>query len=61
MQALNEKYMSDEETDNEDNNTLLKRSPMWRSEKLNKLIQKLDQYYMHGYEGEEGKFNANET
>lgn len=46
MQALNEKYMSDEETDTEDNNALLKRSPTWRSEKLNKLIQKLDQRYM---------------
>ena len=28
--------MSDEETDSEDVNTFLKRSPGWRSEKLNK-------------------------
>ena len=29
----------------EDNNALLKPSPTWKSEKLNKLIQKLDQRY----------------
>lgn len=45
MQALNEKYMSDEETDAEDSNSFLKRSPNWRSEKLNQLIKKLDERY----------------
>ena len=34
MQALGEKFMSDEETDTEDRNTLVKRTPKWRSEKL---------------------------
>ena len=37
--------MSDEETDTEDNNALLKQSPTWRCVKLNKLIQKLEQRY----------------
>ena len=46
VQKLNEKYMSDEETDVEDNSLLLKHSPTWRSERLNTLIQKLDFRYM---------------
>ena len=37
VQALNKKFMSDEETDSEDGNTFLKRFPTWRSDKLNKL------------------------
>ena len=37
MQALNEKYMSDEETDVEDQQSFVKRSLKWRSEKLNEL------------------------
>ena len=45
MQALNEKFMSDEETDSEDSNSFLKCSPTWRSDKLNRLIQKLDKRY----------------
>ena len=44
--ALNEKFMSDEETDSEDGNTFLRRSPTWRSDKLNRLIQKLDRCYV---------------
>ena len=46
VQKLNEKYMSDEETDIEDNSLLLKHSLTWRSERLNTLIQKLDFRYM---------------
>ena len=46
MQKLNEKYMSDEETDDEDRNTLIRRSPGWRSAALNKLIAKLDCKYL---------------
>ena len=38
MQSLNEKFMSDEETDPEDS-TSLKRSPSWQCEKLNSLIK----------------------
>ena len=38
--------MSDEETDTEDSNTFLKRSLTWRSDKLNRLIQKLDKRYV---------------
>ena len=37
--------MSDEETDSEDGNSFLKCSPTWRSDKLNRLIQKLDKRY----------------
>ena len=45
MQSLNEKFMSDEETDAEDDKTFLRRTPSWRSEKLNLLITKLDKRY----------------
>ena len=46
MKALNEKFMSDEETDVEDVETFIKCSPEWRDEKLNKLIKKLDERYI---------------
>jgi hypothetical protein len=34
MSALNEKFMSDEETDFEDGSMLVRRTVTWRSEKL---------------------------
>ena len=46
MNALNEKFMSDEETDSEDSNMLVRRTVTWRSEKLNLLIKKLDERYL---------------
>ena len=46
MKKLGEKFMSDEETDNEDNSVLIKRSLPWRSSALNKLILKLDNAYL---------------
>lgn len=46
MQKLNEKFMSDEETDSEDGSALIRRSLPWRSQALNKLILKLDQAYL---------------
>ena len=45
MHSLGEKYMSDEESDAEDPQTLIKRTPIWRSEKLGQLLQKLDERY----------------
>jgi hypothetical protein len=50
MQVLNEKFMSDEETDTEDRSTLVKRTPKWRSEKLNELLCKLDDRYIKSRE-----------
>ena len=38
--------MSDEETDLEDSETFIKCIPKWRSNKLNKLIEKLDERYV---------------
>ena len=46
MQSLNEKFMSDEETDPEDGTSFIKRSPSWRCEKLNSLIKKLDKRHL---------------
>ena len=42
MQCLNEKFISDEETNIEDDKYFIKRSPSWRSEKLSTLLNKLD-------------------
>ena len=42
--------MSDEESDTEDSQVLIKRSPVWRSEKLSQLIQKLDERYTRSRE-----------
>lgn len=42
MQQLNEKVMSDEETDCDEPSILVKRTPPWRSEKLTNLIRALD-------------------
>lgn len=50
MQSLGEKYMSDEESDTEDPQALIKRSPTWRSEKLGLLLQKLDERYARSRE-----------
>ena len=46
IQSLNEKLMSDEETDTEDSKSFIKRSPLWRCEKLNALIKKLDKRHL---------------
>jgi len=43
MNMLSEKYMSDEETD--DDQFFIRRTLSWRSPKLNKLISKLDKRY----------------
>ncbi len=37
--------MSDEETDDDEPNTFIKRSPSWRSDKLSALFHTLDQCY----------------
>ena len=50
IKGLNEKFMSDEETDSEDSETFVKRTPNWRSNKLNKLIDKLDERYVRSRE-----------
>ena len=50
MQALSEKFMSDEETYEEDCNPFVKRTLTWRSENLNELIKKLDHRYMSSRE-----------
>ena len=44
MQALNEKYMTDEETnsDDEDRTTLVKHSLPWRSAKCDRFLRTLD-------------------
>ena len=42
--------MLDEETDSEDSETFIKRTPKWRSNKLNKLIEKLDERYVRSRE-----------
>ena len=41
FEKLSGKYMSDEETDEEDDKILIHRTLPWRSPKLNKLIEKL--------------------
>lgn len=45
MRQINEKLMSDEETDCEEPNSFTKRSPPWRSDKLNNLFRTLDGRY----------------
>ena len=50
MQALNEKFMSDEESDAEDKSAFVRRSLKWRSEKLNELLKKLDERYLKSRE-----------
>lgn len=42
---LNEKAMSDEESDPDEQNSLIRRPPPWRNEKLNALFASLDQQY----------------
>lgn len=48
MKQLNEKFMSDEESDSDD--SLVKRPLTWRSENLNKLISKLDKRFSNARE-----------
>lgn len=43
MKQLNEKLMTDEETDTEEPNCFIRRSLPWRSEKLNRLFKTLDE------------------
>ena len=45
MKEINEKVMSDEETDPDEPNVFIKRSPLWRSQKLNSLVAVLDKQY----------------
>jgi len=45
MDLLTEKYMSDEETDEEDGQGLVHRTLMWRAPKLNMLILTWDNKY----------------
>ncbi len=42
LRQLNEKSMSDEETDGDEPNTFIKRSPSWRSDKLSALFNTLE-------------------
>lgn len=44
MKTLNDKYMTDEETDDE-NGFLITRSPRWRNDRLSQLFYKLDKKY----------------
>ena len=46
---MNEKYMTDEETDSEDD-VLVKRSLKWRSSKCNQFFKKLDERYLQSRE-----------
>ena len=45
LKLLNEKVMSDEETDSDEANSFVKRSPPWRSHKLDRLFKALDERY----------------
>ena len=42
MKEINEKVMSDEETDPDEPNVFIKQLPLWRSQKLNSLVAVLD-------------------
>lgn len=46
FQALNEKYMTDEETDSEVEGTFVKRSLTWRSVECDQLMKKVDERYV---------------
>lgn len=46
IQSLNEKFMSDEETDMDDPDSFVKYFLKWRSTECNQLFKKLDQRYM---------------
>ena len=50
MQSLGEKYMTDEETDSDDDTTLVKRSLPWRSTKCERFLKKLDDRYVESRE-----------
>ena len=50
------RYISDEESDTKDPQTLIKRSPIWRSEKLSQLLQKLDERHARSREKDNSKF-----
>lgn len=46
MKRLNDKFMTDEETDNDsENGFLIRRSPKWRHDRLTQLFSKLDKKY----------------
>ena len=45
LSKLSDKYMTDEETDNE-NDGFIKRTPKWRNGHLSKLLMKLDEKYV---------------
>ena len=46
MKRLNDKFMTDEETDDEsENGFLIRRSPKWRHDRLTQLFSKLDKKY----------------
>ena len=47
--------MTDEETDDDDNGVLIKRSPKWRHEKLTQLLSKLDKKYVKGSTSEKSR------
>ena len=50
MQSLSEKYMTDEETDSDDDTTLVKRSLPWRSTKCERFLKTLDDRYVESRE-----------
>lgn len=50
MQSLSEKYMTDEETDSDDDTTLVKRSLPWRSTKCDRFLKTLDDRYVESRE-----------
>ena len=50
MQSLSEKYMTDEETDSDDDTTLVKRSLPWRSTKCEQFLKTLDDRYVESRE-----------
>ena len=43
LNSINEKYMSDEETDEKNTGFLIQRSPKWRNQLVTKLLAKVDE------------------
>lgn len=50
MQSLSEKYITDEETDSDNDTTLVKRSLSWRSTKCDQFLRTLDDRYAESRE-----------
>lgn len=50
MQSRGEEYMTDEETDSDDDTTLVKHSLPWRSTKCERFLKTLDDRYMESRE-----------